>query len=284
MAQNALKNTIETDPGLGGAHSGTRRTGRGVAVSDARHRARGDGRDRTPIPARADRRSGGRAAVCRRVFRPGAEREGAGLAPVPGGAGRARHLLRPALSPQPGDARHPRGDCLARRRHRSGRAERAHSLHEAVLDQQRPLQQPHGAKIRAATAAERPDSGGRGGRAARARGSAWRRARPSPSSIDRYAPMFFDPGVDPMVTCKTPGGGRDILLASANNLYDGVTMADLAGVDERYPLNSRVVKQDGARRRAGLPRRRALRRGDPRDRAASRRCACRTRRRRLPPR
>ena len=63
--------------------------------------------------------------------------------------------------------------------------------------------------------------------------------------IDRYAPMFFDPAVDPMVTCKTPGGGRDILLASANNLYDGVTMADLSGVVERYPLNSRVVKQDG---------------------------------------
>jgi dipeptidyl-peptidase-3 len=61
----------------------------------------------------------------------------------------------------------------------------------------------------------------------------------------RYAPMFFDPAVDPMVTCKTPGGGRDILLASANNLYDGVTMADLATVDERYPLNSRVAKVDG---------------------------------------
>jgi dipeptidyl-peptidase-3 len=63
--------------------------------------------------------------------------------------------------------------------------------------------------------------------------------------IDRYAPMFFDPAVDPMVTCKTPGGGRDILLASANNLYDGVTMDDLDGVVERYPLNSRVVKEDG---------------------------------------
>ena len=35
--------------------------------------------------------------------------------------------------------------------------------------------------------------------------------------IDRYAPMFFDPAVDPMVTCKTPGAGRDIPLASANN-------------------------------------------------------------------
>ena len=64
--------------------------------------------------------------------------------------------------------------------------------------------------------------------------------------LDRYAPMFFDPAVDPMVTCKTPGGGRDLLLASANNLYDGVTMEDLATVVERYPLNSRVAKVDGA--------------------------------------
>ena len=64
--------------------------------------------------------------------------------------------------------------------------------------------------------------------------------------IARYAPMFFDPAVDPMVTCKTPGGGRDILESSANNLYRGVTMVDLASFKERYPLNSRVVKRDGA--------------------------------------
>ena len=63
--------------------------------------------------------------------------------------------------------------------------------------------------------------------------------------IARYAPMFFDLAVDPMVTCKTPGPGRDILEASANNLYDGVTMADLATLVERYPLNSRVVKKNG---------------------------------------
>lgn len=64
--------------------------------------------------------------------------------------------------------------------------------------------------------------------------------------VRRYAPMFFDISVDPMVTSKTPGAGRDILQASANNLYDGVTMSDLAGFTERYPLNSRVVMKDGA--------------------------------------
>ena len=61
---------------------------------------------------------------------------------------------------------------------------------------------------------------------------------------DRYAPMFFDPSVDPMATNKTPGAGRDILEASSNNLYDGVRMADLDGFVERYPLNSRLVKTD----------------------------------------
>jgi dipeptidyl-peptidase-3 len=63
--------------------------------------------------------------------------------------------------------------------------------------------------------------------------------------IGRYAPMFLDPTVDPMVTCKTPADGRDILSASANNLYNGVTMDDVAGFRERYPINSRLTKRDG---------------------------------------
>jgi dipeptidyl-peptidase-3 len=63
--------------------------------------------------------------------------------------------------------------------------------------------------------------------------------------ITRYAPMFFDVTFDPMVTCKTPGAGKDILQASANNLYDGVTMADLEGFVERHALNSRLRRVDG---------------------------------------
>ena len=63
--------------------------------------------------------------------------------------------------------------------------------------------------------------------------------------VERYAPMFFDVTVDPMVTNKTPGRSRDILEASCNNLYDGVTMADLEGFREQHPLNSRLVKRDG---------------------------------------
>ena len=63
--------------------------------------------------------------------------------------------------------------------------------------------------------------------------------------LARLEPIFFDPAVDAVVTNKTPGPGEDILMASANNLYDGVSMADLAGFEERYPLNSRLVKRDG---------------------------------------
>jgi dipeptidyl-peptidase III len=64
--------------------------------------------------------------------------------------------------------------------------------------------------------------------------------------LARMQPLFFDVSVDAIVTSKTPGEGRDILVASANNLYVGVSMADLEGFEEKYPLNSRLVK-DAAR-------------------------------------
>src|SRR5450759_302270 len=59
----------------------------------------------------------------------------------------------------------------------------------------------------------------------------------------RLQPFFFYLDVDPIVTSKTPCPGKDILQASANNLYSGVLMADLEGFEERYPLNSRLVKR-----------------------------------------
>jgi dipeptidyl-peptidase III len=62
--------------------------------------------------------------------------------------------------------------------------------------------------------------------------------------LERMTPLFFDPSVDPICTSKTPGEGRDILEASANNLYQGVRMADLESFEEKHPLNSRLVKRD----------------------------------------
>jgi len=64
--------------------------------------------------------------------------------------------------------------------------------------------------------------------------------------LARLERCFFDSEFDPIITSKTPGPGRDILQASANNLYDRVTMSDLDDFDERYALNSRLVKRDGA--------------------------------------
>ena len=63
--------------------------------------------------------------------------------------------------------------------------------------------------------------------------------------LDRLSPMLFDPSYDAVVTNKTPGAGRDILEASANNMYVGVRMSDVAQFPEHYGLNSRLVARDG---------------------------------------
>jgi dipeptidyl-peptidase III len=68
---------------------------------------------------------------------------------------------------------------------------------------------------------------------------------PIDRKLARLQPMFFDPQFEPIVTNKTPGAGKDILQSSANNLYSGVSMADLKGFTEKYGLNSRLVKQNG---------------------------------------
>jgi dipeptidyl-peptidase-3 len=62
--------------------------------------------------------------------------------------------------------------------------------------------------------------------------------------IERLRGPFFDPEADAMVTCKTPVGDGDILASSANNLYSGVIMADLENFEERYGLNSRLVRTE----------------------------------------
>lgn len=67
--------------------------------------------------------------------------------------------------------------------------------------------------------------------------------------LDAHARDFLDASYRPMVTSKTPQPGEDILAASANNLYVGVTSADLHGFDERYGLNSRLLKDAAGRLR-----------------------------------
>jgi dipeptidyl-peptidase III len=67
--------------------------------------------------------------------------------------------------------------------------------------------------------------------------------------LEAHGRDFFDESYRPMVTSKTPDPGQDMLEASANNLYVGVSMTDLEGFDERYGLNSRLVKDRTGRLR-----------------------------------
>ena len=126
-------------------------------VCGARH-AGGHNRPggRAQIPARARGRRGGRAAVCGRLRGAAAAREDADLAPLPGGDRRPRHLLSTRSTAT-------RSRCAASSS-RSSRIRRASTpatlsrdpaLHQAVLDQQRPLQQPDRAQVRAEDARRR---------------------------------------------------------------------------------------------------------------------------------
>ena len=63
--------------------------------------------------------------------------------------------------------------------------------------------------------------------------------------LEALKPALFDPNVEPSITAKTPPAGQDILQASSNTFYQGVTLAELANFKEQYPLNSRVVKGPG---------------------------------------
>jgi dipeptidyl-peptidase III len=53
---------------------------------------------------------------------------------------------------------------------------------------------------------------------------------------------LFDPAFEPMMTAKSPVGGKDTIQSSSNTFYRGVSLDDLKGFQEKYPLNSRVVK------------------------------------------
>lgn len=65
------------------------------------------------------------------------------------------------------------------------------------------------------------------------------------TEIGQLKQSLFDPEFEPMVTAKSPSGGKDILQSSSNNFYYGVSMADLKGFNEKYALNSRVTKENG---------------------------------------
>jgi len=76
--------------------------------------------------------------------------------------------------------------------------------------------------------------------------------------LEALRASLFDASFEPTITAKSPQGTLDILQASANNFYLGVSLADLKNFHDRHPLNSRLVKSDSGRLveeiyRAGTP-------------------------------
>jgi dipeptidyl-peptidase-3 len=61
---------------------------------------------------------------------------------------------------------------------------------------------------------------------------------------------LFDPNFEPILTAKSPEGGKDIIQASSNNFYFGVTLADLKTQysEERAPWDARTSSKRRGRR------------------------------------
>jgi dipeptidyl-peptidase-3 len=60
--------------------------------------------------------------------------------------------------------------------------------------------------------------------------------------LESLRPSIFDPAFEPMITAKNPLGGKDTIQSSSNTFYPGISQDDLKGFQEKYPLNSRVIK------------------------------------------
>jgi dipeptidyl-peptidase-3 len=76
--------------------------------------------------------------------------------------------------------------------------------------------------------------------------------------LDDLRPSIFDPQFEPTATSKSPPPGKDIVQASSNTFYSGVSLADLDGFREEHALNSRVVRDEAGKLRelvyrAGTP-------------------------------
>ena len=63
--------------------------------------------------------------------------------------------------------------------------------------------------------------------------------------LDDLRRPIFDADYQPSLTVKNPKDGEDPLSASGNNLYEGVTMADLKDFHDKYALNSRLTTEGG---------------------------------------
>ena len=60
--------------------------------------------------------------------------------------------------------------------------------------------------------------------------------------LETLRPSLFDPAFEPMITAKSPVGGKDTIQASSNTFYKNLSLADLKGFQDKYALNSRVER------------------------------------------
>ncbi|HWC20301.1 MAG TPA: hypothetical protein VG498_25015 [Terriglobales bacterium] len=60
--------------------------------------------------------------------------------------------------------------------------------------------------------------------------------------LDDLNSSIFDPNFEPMDTAKSPSGGKDMIQASSNTFYPGLSLNDMKDFKEQHPLNSRVVR------------------------------------------
>ena len=157
------------------------------------------------------------------------------------------------------------------------------ALHQAVLAEQRRLQQPHRPQVRAAPQRGRAGRGGgsRGPRPApRCRPAAGRVGRPPWPAGSR--PSCSTPRSIRWSRSKTPGPGGDILRDSANNLYAGVTDGRSRRLRGALPAQLAAGQAGRPAGRGGVSHRRPLRRRAVADRALTSRRRFRWPRRRSP--
>src|ERR1700681_2978644 len=83
----------------------------------------------------------------------------------------------------------------------------------------------------------------RAAEAARAKGARLGTREQLAKTLQALQTPLFDPKFEIDITEKNPPAGEDILTASSNNYYQGVTLKDLTGFTEKNPLDSRLVKK-----------------------------------------
>ena len=202
--------------------------------------------NRTQIPARTRRRSGGRAAVRRRVPRLPLKEKTLVWHLYQAAIAGPRHLLTTSATRTTS-----RCATCSKRSSRSREAidrsdaRRDRALHQAVLDQHRPVQQPDRAQVRASVHAGRVRRRGARRGARRARVSRCASGETLDALLARLRPMFFDPDVDPMVTSQDAARRQGHPHRERQQPVRRRDDEGPRGVRGAYPLNSRLVKRDG---------------------------------------